>query len=115
MSRALGAEFERRAAAYLERRGLRVVEKNYVCRRGELDLVCDDGGTLVFVEVRARADGRFGAPEETVRRLKRRRLVLAARHYLMVRRVEDRPCRFDVVAIEGTDIRYYPDAFQVDG
>ncbi len=115
MSRARGAEFERRAAAYLERRGLRVVDKNFACRGGELDLVCDDGGTLVFVEVRARADDRFGAPEETVRPLKRRRLVRAARHYLMVRRAWDRPCRFDVVAIEGTEIRHYPNAFQVDG
>src|SRR5437667_8288049 len=100
MSRALGAEAERAAAAWLARRGITVVESNYTCRGGELDLVCDDRGTLVFVEVRARADARHGTPAETVGAIKRQRLVLAARHYLQRRRIEERACRFDVVCIE---------------
>jgi putative endonuclease len=101
MSRAAGADAERLAAAYLERRGLTILETNWTCKGGELDLVCDDGGTLVFVEVRARRDDRHGSALETVGALKRRRLVHAARNYLMRRRIGERACRFDVIAIEG--------------
>ncbi len=112
MSRAVGASFERLAADFLSHQGLRVLESNYTCKGGEIDLVCDDHGTLVFVEVRARRGNRHGAPEETVGTVKQRRLIHAARHYLMVRKIVDRPCRFDVVAVEGETIRHYPDAFQ---
>ena len=112
MSRAAGAQAERRAEELLTRLGFQVLERNYTCKGGELDLVCDDDGTLVFVEVRARRSGDFGAPEETISATKRRRLIHAARHYLMVRTHEERACRFDVVAIEGDDVRHLRDAFR---
>jgi putative endonuclease len=112
-SRAIGAEAERRAAEFLRRRGFVVLAANYTCKGGELDLVCDDGGTVVFVEVRARRGAEFGAPEETISALKRRRVVLAARHWLARNGGEARACRFDVVAIEGDAIRHLPDAFGV--
>ena len=70
MSRALGADAEARAAEFLQRKGYRVVDRNWTCRGGELDLVCLDGDTLVFVEVRARANARHGSPLETVVGLK---------------------------------------------
>jgi putative endonuclease len=111
VSRALGAAAERLAADYLLRRGLTLLERNYTCKGGELDLVCDDRGTLVFVEVRARRGDRFGAPAETVSVLKRRRIVHAAQHYLVRRGIADRACRFDVVTIEGEAITHIENAF----
>jgi putative endonuclease len=111
MSRALGAAAEARAAQFLQRKGYQIVDRNWCCRGGEIDLVCDDRGTLVFVEVRARADARYGAPVETVRDLKRRRLVHAAQQYLLARRHGDVACRFDVVAIVGDVVEHYEDAF----
>lgn len=113
MSREAGAAFERLAADYLvQEKGFRVLCTNYTCKGGEIDLVCDDQGTLVFVEVRARKDDHHGAPEETVGGIKRARLLRAARHYLMAELGGDEPaCRFDVVAVEGNRITHFPDAF----
>jgi putative endonuclease len=112
MSREAGYSAEQLAAEFLTQRGFHVIERNFTVKGGEIDLVCDDAGTLVFVEVRARRADDFGAPEETISPAKRRRLILAARLYLLQRGIEDRACRFDVIAIEGEDVRYLPDAFQ---
>ena len=111
MSRAAGASAEQLAADFLVERGFQILERNFTVKGGEIDLVCDDAGTLVFVEVRARKDGDFGAPEETIGSTKQRRIVLAARHYLVMRQIEERACRFDVIAIEGDHITHIPDAF----
>jgi putative endonuclease len=115
VSRALGAEAEARAAQFLQRKGYRVVDRNWTCRGGEIDLVCDDGGTLVFVEVRARKDDRYGAPVETVRDLKRRRLIRAAQVYLTKKGLFTRACRFDVLSIVGSGagavVEHFEDAF----
>ena len=112
MSRAIGDVAEARAAVFLQNKGYRVVARNWCCKGGELDLVCDDKGTLVFVEVRARKDDRHGAAVETVRDLKRRRLIHAAEQYL-VKHGDDKPCRFDVIALTGEDVEHYEDAFGV--
>jgi len=112
VSRALGAIAERRAAEFLQHKGYKVVDRNWTCRGGEIDLVCLAGdGTLVFVEVRARASSSHGTPLETVVDLKRRRLVRAAAIYLHVKKREDAACRFDVVAITGDDLEHVEDAF----
>ena len=111
MSRALGAQAEARAAQLLQRKGYRIVARNWCCRGGELDLVCDDRGTLVFVEVRARASADHGTPFETVGDVKRRRLVHAARMYLATRVEGEVACRFDVVAIMGDAVEHLEDAF----
>jgi putative endonuclease len=107
-----GAPAEGLAAAFLERQGLRVVERNYRCRFGEIDLVARSGPLLVFVEVRARSSEQFGGAAGSITAAKRRRLVAAARHYLAVRRV-DRACRFDVVLVRGREgsIEWLTDAF----
>ncbi|NGP52187.1 YraN family protein [Thioalkalivibrio sp. XN8] len=102
MSRARGTDAEAAALRYLERRGLRLLARNYHCRLGEIDLVMQDDSTLVFVEVRARADARHGGAAASVGPHKQRRLALAARHYLMTHpRAAALPARFDVVAISG--------------
>ncbi len=95
-----GAEAETMAAAFLERAGLRVIERNYRCRLGEIDLVARDGATTVFVEVRQRASSAFGGAAASITAAKRQRLIKAARHYLS--RLRTLPqCRFDALLIEG--------------
>jgi putative endonuclease len=83
----------------LERRGYNVVTRRYRTSHGELDIVCRDGEYLVFVEVKARQSGSFGDPEEAVTLQKQQRLVWMATDYLARHRLEDVPCRFDVVGV----------------
>ncbi len=112
MSRQLGAQAEARAAELLQRNGYRVVDRNWTCRGGEIDLICvTPDGTLVFVEVRARASASHGTPLETVVDGKRRRLIRAAEIYLHTKGKEECACRFDVVAITGDVVEHIEDAF----
>ena len=91
--------------------GLVPVIANYQCRLGEVDLIMDDGETLVFVEVRWRAYNRYGGALASVDGRKQRRLILAARHYLGRYPYQaQRPCRFDVLGLEPDDdgeVRYH--------
>lgn len=82
----------------MRKAGLRVLARNWRCRHGEIDLVAEDGRTLVFAEVRLRADARFGGAAESVTAAKRGRLVAAARLYLMRR--PEANCRFDVLLLD---------------
>ena len=99
-----GEPAEDLAAAFLQREGLKILERNYRCRFGEIDLVAAAGPTLVFVEVRARASESFGGAAGSITAAKRRRLVAAARHYLARHRA-DAACRFDVVLVRGVERR----------
>jgi putative endonuclease len=109
---ARGAPAEDLAASFLTRRGLRVLERNYRCRMGEIDIVAASGDTLVFVEVRARSSEAYGGAAASVTERKRRRIVAAARHYL-ARHGAERACRFDVVLVRGPErrIEWLTDAF----
>ena len=109
---ARGREGEARAARYLECRGQRVLERNFRVRGGEIDLVCKDGKTLVFVEVRWRTNRNFGGAAASITTGKQRRIILAARHYLA--RHGDCDCRFDCILIEGDRIEWIRDAFTAD-
>lgn len=101
-----GRLWELRAAAHLERHGLRVLARGYRCRVGELDLVCDDGMGLVIVEVRARASSALCSAVESIDARKRRRIVMAARHWLMRHAAwQAARIRFDVVAFDAVDTR----------
>jgi putative endonuclease len=107
-----GEAAEAMAAAFLERKGLNVVARNYRCRLGEIDLVAREGDTTVFVEVRQRASPAFGGAAGSITAAKRARLVRAARHYLS--RLKTVPaCRFDALLIEGDPprIEWIRDAF----
>lgn len=95
----LGILGENVAVRRLEALGYAVLARRYRTRCGEIDIVAEDDGTLVFVEVKARADARFGTAAEAVTEWKQRRLVRMARDYLAREEVGDRLCRFDVVAI----------------
>ena len=114
--RELGVRGEEMAAAYLKRKGFRIVEVNVRCRLGEIDLVAMEGETVVIVEVKSKRGRSHGSPEDMLTAAKQRRLTLLARTYLQRRRWLSRPARFDVVAIDweesgGERIRYYRDAF----
>jgi putative endonuclease len=110
-----GGRAEELCAEILRRAGLRILARNWRCRFGEIDLVAEEGDTLVFAEVRLRRGaGAFGGAAESVTAAKRARLVAAARLYLS-RRPETR-CRFDVLlldALEGGRVRWIRDAFGV--
>lgn len=107
-----GEPAEDLAAAFLERRGLTILERNYRCRFGEIDIVARSGAQLVFVEVRARRSEAFGGAAGSITAAKRRRLVATARHYLATHR-GDRACRFDVMLVRGTgqQVEWLTDAF----
>ena len=113
-TRLRGNAAEDAALAHLLAAGLTLVERNYRTPGrggGEIDLVMREaGGTLVFVEVRARAGTTHGGAAASVGGVKQRRIVLAARHYLMRHRSPP-PCRFDVVAIDGDHIEWLKAAF----
>lgn len=114
-----GREAEERACRHLTAAGLRLLERNFNTRRGEIDLIMREGATLVFVEVRYRRSNRFGGGAESVDRRKMSRILAAARHYLQRHPgAADRPCRFDVVAIGPGDdnggIDWIRDAFGSD-
>jgi putative endonuclease len=107
-----GRAWEDVALAWLERHGLVLVEANFQCKLGEIDLILRDGATLVFVEVRQRADGAPVSAAESISRAKIRRIVRAAQLYLQ-RFDRLPPCRIDVVAIDGNDIDWIRNAIEV--
>jgi putative endonuclease len=116
-SRPSGAEAEDLACAWLQARGLRLRERNYRSRRGEIDLIMQDGEQLVFVEVRYRASSRYGSAAESVTAAKQTRLISAASQYLQSQRGA-LACRFDVLALsgpKGEHIDWIRDAFQAAG
>jgi putative endonuclease len=98
--KSLGDAAEQAAERYLQQHGLRVLARNWRTRLGELDLVCDDRGTLVFVEVRRRSASRFGGAAASITPQKQARLVAAAQQYLAT--LARMPaCRFDAVLLDG--------------
>ena len=109
----LGKTGEDRAVRELERRGYAILARRYRTRHGEIDIVADDGGTIVFVEVKAREGSECGGAAAAVTVHKQRRLASMAVDYLARNHVTSRPCRFDVVAIDGPELTLYVSAFDV--
>ena len=96
------------ARRFLKDLGFRIVEENFSCALGEIDLIAEDGDILVFVEVKTRRSARFGTPAEAVHARKQRQILRVAEAYMRGRRIRG-PCRVDVVAVEfpgqGTEAR----------
>ena len=113
----LGQEGERIAESYLRKKGYRVVERNYRCPVGELDLILLDRRVVVFVEVKTRSDDRFGAPLESVGPRKQQKMIKTALFFLSRHRLHNRDARFDVVGISLRDgepvVEHVPNAFEV--
>lgn len=112
-----GQEAEDLACRYLQAQGLRLLERNYHCARGEIDLIMRQDDGIVFVEVRYRRSVSFGGGAESVDYHKQAKLIATALHYLQGhKRLSDCPSRFDVVAVapgkEQANIQWIRDAFQ---
>lgn len=105
-----GAQAEQAAAAFLQSRGLELLETNYRCRFGEIDLILRDNDTLVFAEVRLRSSAEFGGAAESITVTKQKKLRRTAQHYLG--RLRQIPCcRFDAVLIGNNGIEWIKNAF----
>lgn len=108
-----GARAEQFAAQWLQRHGLTLVESNYRCRFGEIDLILNDGATLVFAEVRQRSRSDFGGAAASIDAHKQQRLILTAQHYLAtLPRIP--PCRFDALLLDAEGkLEWVKSAFEV--
>lgn len=111
--REIGTAYEKRAGAYLEQHGYKVIEYNFQSRQGEIDIIAKDGEYLVFVEVKYRTDSHAGNPFEAVNRSKQRTISKVASYYCLTHGYGvDTPCRFDVVAVLGEKIELIQNAFE---
>jgi putative endonuclease len=115
----LGILGETLACAELERRGYAILARRYRTRFGEIDIVSERGGVIVFVEVKARRSARFGQAADAIPFWKRRRIAAMALDYLAWTSQLNRRCRFDVVAVDGVEtpgmtVRVIEDAFHVN-
>ncbi|MEQ8172422.1 MAG: YraN family protein [Candidatus Eremiobacterota bacterium] len=115
----LGITGEKEALSLLEKKGYAILERNFRCMLGEIDLIMTHGEELVFIEVRSRTDTSFGEPYETVNLKKQNKLYKLAEYYLNFKNLHDRDCRFDVISLlltrEGTvmKIEHIENAFGI--
>lgn len=113
----VGRKGEQLALSYLKKCGYRIVDLNYRCPLGEVDIVARDGDTIVFVEVKTRRDSSFGHPREAVGFRKRSQLSKVAQYFLKVKRAEHLSARFDVMEVkidqDGPRIELFKNAFEL--
>jgi putative endonuclease len=113
----LGQWGEKRCERFLKRKGLKKLARNFSCKTGEIDLIMvDNDGSIVFVEVRTKANEDFSPVESSITPAKKAKLLRTARYFLATHNIEDRPFRFDVVAIVlgrsgRPQVRHYENAF----
>jgi putative endonuclease len=116
-TREKGQEGELHAVRFLEKEGYRILARNYRNRLGEIDIVAEDRGVVVFVEVRTLREPSRHSPEETIQWKKKQKLSRTALAYIQEKGLENRPARFDVVAVESGSgrptLRHIPDAFEI--
>ncbi len=111
-SKDVGDKAELMAEHFLKKQGVTIIEKNYRDSPGEIDLIADDLGTLVFIEVKFRKSTNFGQPFETVTRVKQQKIIRTAESYLQKHpQLANKACRFDVISIQDQDINWIPNAF----
>lgn len=110
--RAVGTAYEKKAAQYLETLGYRILEQNFRCRTGEIDLIAKESGYLVFIEVKYRTGTQMGEPQEAVGCRKQQKICRTASYYCLKRRIApQQPCRFDVVTCCGDEWNVIRNAF----
>ncbi|NLL79859.1 MAG: YraN family protein [Clostridiales bacterium] len=111
--RAIGAKQEQRAKEYLEAQGMKILEQNFRCRIGEIDLIGKDQGYLVFVEVKYRSSAKAGHPAEAVNLAKQRKICRTADFYRYCKKISaDSRIRYDVLALTERKIIWYKNAFE---
>ena len=113
-----GREGESAALTFLKKKGYRILEKNFRSKVGEIDIIAEQGGVIVFIEVKARAGHEFGHPFMAITPAKQRKIIQTAKSFLARKRISDRPMRFDVVALTSDTpgswkIELLENAFQV--
>lgn len=110
--RKLGTEYEKNAAKWLFEQGFTILEMNYRCRTGEIDIIASENGYICFTEVKYRRNSDYGFAGESIDQRKQRIITNTARHYLLVNNYsQDTPARFDTVLIEGTRIELIRNAY----
>ena len=102
---------EDNATLYLKKKHYKILERNYTCRTGEIDIIAKNGDIIVFVEVKKRNDDKLGRPEEYVTYSKRKKIISCAQNYIYKNNIEDKKFRFDVIAITGEEIEHIVNAF----
>jgi putative endonuclease len=111
----LGRKGEKIALNLLQKKKFQIREKGFRMFRGEIDIIADDGDDLVFIEVKSRRGNQFGHPEDSVTPAKQRQIKKIAAGYLFKHDIQDKPCRFDVIAItffeNKVDLIHFEDAF----
>ncbi|MGA1846201.1 YraN family protein [Deferribacter abyssi] len=108
----LGKVGEKKAVKYLISKGYEIIEKNYRCKFGEIDIIARKDDVIVFVEVKTRKDNKFGYGFEAVDRKKINKIIKVAKRFLISRNIEN-PCRFDVISIDADTITHIENAFLV--
>ncbi len=96
-----GQEGEKKAVKFLKKKKYRILETNFTTKAGEIDIIAEQGGVLVFVEVKSRADNEYGSPLDAVTPAKQKKLIQVANRFLARHEIRERDCRFDVVAVTG--------------
>ena len=113
----LGKKGEQLALRFLKKSGYRIIQTNYVCKLGEMDIIAQEKDTLAFIEVKTRTSTTFGPPQLAVNPAKQRQLSKVALNFLKEKKLEDLNARFDVVAIllgpRGEEIELIKDAFEL--
>ncbi|ART80834.1 YraN family protein [Oceanisphaera avium] len=112
-SQEVGDEFEHQAEQFLLAQGLVLIQRNYWCKLGEIDLIMASGDTLVFIEVRYRRQADFGGALASITPAKQQKLRRAALNYMQAQRLNEaaQACRFDVIAFEGSALHWLENAF----
>ena len=111
-NRTIGSHYEQQVAAFLQQKGFEILELNYRCRSGEIDIVARDGNYLVFVEVKYRKSSNAGSALEAIDARKAAQVRRVAQMYLYQKHYsENTPCRFDAAGVNGTTISYIKNAF----
>ena len=111
--RKLGARIEQAVKEYLLQHGFKILEMNYRCKQGEIDIIAQDAVYYVFIEVKYRNTVKYGVPQEAVGNAKQRRICKAAQYYLYCRDLDEfTPVRFDVASVLENKITYYKNAFE---
>lgn len=114
-ARGIGAEAENLIAAYLEANSHKILDRNFHSRYGELDIVAEESGIIVFIEVKYRKNNAFGTPAEAVTASKRAKIIKTAQAYILAKGLFDRPARFDVAEVYASgEINIIEDAFILD-
>ena len=118
-TKSFGDRGEDLAAQYLEKRGCRILERQFRAETGEIDIIAEDRGALLFIEVKTRRPTRFGEPAQAVGYTKQRRIFRTALIYMQKHGMGERFCRFDVLEVlvmgESYTVNHYEDAFEFEG